>query len=934
MADDERDQESGGDARAGDSSCGSTLRVQVVHGDFRKHARYPLVFGHYQDDAIVDVEAEIDGHLGGCLTQRHRLGAYPGRLGTAEVVSTATQTAVIIGLGVVGELNASGIAEGVRCGVMRYAAEIMERADASSRRVGLSFLLIGSKSPRLWVQDSVQGIVRGVLAANRRLRAAEHPRSGRAVQVVEVDLVELYERRAEEAAHAALALVPPRGERQESGGTLSVVAHLHAPGGASPSVEPYANTPTWWRRLLVKDEGREGLSYRLLNDSSRIEGRIAGAHRPNIDRCVDIVCADTQSDPETLATLFHLLLPNALKSAVPAERNLTLVFERGQDQPREGEARPLPPAQYPWELIGPPDGNAVESLGLRAGLVRQLQIDHAPLATPAGGRRVLVIGNPKADNGVHDSQGLPSLPGAAKEAKVVADALEAADYAVTSLRRADALEVLKALFRAEWLVLHVAGHGGYVQGERGQSGVYLNEGLRLTAGEIAQMPVVPALVFLNCCYAGVVEHATRPGLAATIAEELVRHGVRAVVAAAWLVNDDAAQTFAREFYAALLEGQPFGQAMLRARQATQQQYDKVNTWAAYQAYGDPDFVLDVSPRTRTRGVPRQAPVSLREFRARLESFVERPEVSRGRDTRNAAAEQGELKALLSAAAPAWDTDARARELRGDAWQAVGVFDKAAAEYRKALALASGRVTLRALLRLSNLELRGAASMAEPSAFEDVTRALRRVARVRRLQSSREAWIVMASGLKRLALTPGRDSDDSVRVLLRRAACAYAQADALSQDDCGPALNRLIIAWLLGEKDDATLERETEALTPQTGAAPRSDGPLPWHRLLPADLALLRFLARGAPEAGCGDLIDEFKSARSDVALGDFLSAVEQAEWLACVYGVLRGAPPAVSAWAGAEVDDLTADNRLRDALLSLSRAVSQARKPLSAQEPG
>ncbi len=924
MADDERDRESS-TARGGDSPRRNTLRVKVVHGDFRKHARYPLVFGHYQDDAIVDVEAEIDRHLGGCLTQRHRLGAYPGRLGTAEVVNTAERTALVIGLGVVGELNASGIAEGVRCGVMRHAAELMERADESSRRIGLSFLLIGSKSPRLWVQDSVQGIVRGVLAANRRLRAAEDSRSGRAVQVVEVDLLELYERRAEQAVQAASRLVQPSAGREGCDEPLSVAPHLHAPGGASPSVEPYANTSTWWRRLLVKDEGREGLSYRLLNDSSRIEGRIAGAHRPNVDRCVDAVCSGTRSDPATLATLFHLLLPNALKSAVPAERNLTLVFERGQDQPREGEARPLPPAQYPWELIGPPQGNAVESLGLCAGLVRQLQIDHAPLATPAGGRRVLVIGNPKADLGVDDREGLPSLRGASEEAQAVAEALESADYAVTRLQGADALDVLKALFREEWLVLHVAGHGGYVPGERGQSGVYLNKGLRLTAGEIAQMPVVPAFVFLNCCHAGVVDQATHPGLAATVAEELVRHGVRAVVAAAWVVNDDAAQTFAREFYAAMLEGQPFGQAMLRARQATHRRHDMVNTWAAYQAYGDPDFVLDVSSRTRTRDVPRPAPVSLREFGARLESFVERPEVSRGRDTRNASEEQEELRVLLEAAAPAWATDARARELRGDAWQAVGNLGKAAGEYREALALASGRVTLRALLRLSNLELRRTASMAEPSAFDDVTRALRRVACVLRLQPSREAWIVMASGLKRLALTPGRYSSNRVRALLRRAACAYAKADAISRDDCGPALNRLVIAWLLGEKDDATLERETELLTAQTGAAPRSDGPLPWHRLLPADLALLRWLAHGAPEAGCGDLIDEFKNARSDVALGDFLSAVEQAEWLACVYGVLRGAPPVVSAWADAELDDLTADNRLRDAVRALSAAVESPR---------
>ena len=69
-------------------------------------------------------------------------------------------------------------------------------------------------------------------------------------------------------------------------------------------------------------------------------------------------------------------------------------------------------------------------------------------------------------------------------------------------------------------------------------------------------------------------------------------GVRAVVAAGWAVDDQAAKEFAQRFYTEMLAGQEFGQAVLAARQEIFAQFGAVNTWGAYQCYGDPGFSMN------------------------------------------------------------------------------------------------------------------------------------------------------------------------------------------------------------------------------------------------------------------------------------------------------------------------------------------------------
>ena len=162
--------------------------------------------------------------------------------------------------------------------------------------------------------------------------------------------------------------------------------------------------------------------------------------------------------------------------------------------------------------------------------------------------------------------------------------------------RRPASTVFQRLLAQPYRVLVINAHG--VFGKRAvdgsyRSGVVLSDGLLLSAAEISLMESVPDLVFLNCCHlarSGVGGNGNR--LAAGLSRKLIEMGVRCVVAAGWEVRDDAAQTFAETFFERMaVRGEPFGEAIFQARNATLAAHHDCNTWGAYQAYGDPSFRL-------------------------------------------------------------------------------------------------------------------------------------------------------------------------------------------------------------------------------------------------------------------------------------------------------------------------------------------------------
>ena len=129
--------------------------------------------------------------------------------------------------------------------------------------------------------------------------------------------------------------------------------------------------------------------------------------------------------------------------------------------------------------------------------------------------------------------------------------------------------VVNALLADDWRVVHVAGHGALPTEDGNPGGVVLSDGTFLGPQEIGAMRVVPELVFINCCHLGAFPAKSllydRVGFASGVARRLIDIGVRCVVAAGWAVDDTAATNFAKAFYAALLRGERFIDAVAHAR---------------------------------------------------------------------------------------------------------------------------------------------------------------------------------------------------------------------------------------------------------------------------------------------------------------------------------------------------------------------------------
>ena len=594
------------------------VRVSVVHGDLR-HARFPLMAGHYAGDTIAGVERFLDGRVGGALSQRYGLGIYPGPLGTSAVVLRERDRlqkaldiprgAVIIGLGAMGELTPATLADAVRRGVLEYVAVLEDREDEAAaggapRRVGLSVLLIGTNSAsNITVEDSVTALLRGIGQANLEVEKAQ--RSGAssghlATQVSEVEIMELFSDLAIQAAHAVRDLAP-RIEA-ELGLRVEAADLLREGRGGRDRVTAGA-APGYWRRWIVTAEDRNisssahdawpaPLLERMratLSDPEQVD-------QPSWNAVLELAFPEAERRPRAARALRYIALTDRARAEVRVQQGQPELIERlvrisvRDTQFKVEAARTLfelmipnelkdtllqqsrlvmvvdaETSTFPWELMA--DG--ARPVCVEVGFVRQLQTaDFRRQIRASTVSAVYVVGDPLTDEGV------PHLPAARAEAEQVASLL-GDRFQVTCLSdRPSAMEVLNGLFARPYRIVHLAGHGYFERGAesdaRARSGMVLEGGIYLTAAEIGQMRQVPDLVFLNCCHLGQVGAEARGAvtpeynrLAASISRELIEMGVRAVVAAGWAVRDDAASFFARIFYEDMLAGAAFGDALLR-----------------------------------------------------------------------------------------------------------------------------------------------------------------------------------------------------------------------------------------------------------------------------------------------------------------------------------------------------------------------------------
>jgi hypothetical protein len=689
------------------------VRVTIRHGDLR-FTRGIVVVGHYQGDTIISAEHVLDQALGGTMRRASDLGVYPGAPGSGKYFpnrrSGRPEGALVVGLGYVGELTPRRLRRNLRDALIALALELAESTSPGTViEPHITPLLIGTGAGGIAASRSVESILGGVRDANAALETHAGKKDGAIrVHFGSVEFLDLFADRALDAAHA-LERLAGSARYAERFDIVPIVEQ--GEGGVNRA--SYAESAGWWQRLqVVEDEG--ALEYSLLTDRSLVPQRLVFTDAGQVDRLAGAFEADIGAASGRGKTLYEMLLPAEFKAQVPDQEGVVMMLNPAA-------------ARHPWEMLDErsveqrrgerrPGNGHDEPLAVRVGLLRQLKLDiYPPLAPRMRDRVALVVGDPP----LHGL--LPQLPGAAAEARNVAGLLTRHEILTTELvgRRSDA--VFDALFDRPYQVLHLAGHGVCELDAHGavlRAGMVMGEGIQFDSHDVRQLPGVPDLVFINCCHLGRI-HATERGslgeqyfarrslFASNLAMAFIERGARAVVAAGWEVSDHAAEAFAGAFYEQMLGGATFGAAVLAARRAAFTAEPHLNTWGAYQCYGEQDFRFDPTAGDGgTRAVPR--PLSLAEAYAQLERLRR----SASRQDADTAALRERIGAFINAIPRAWAEDARLHAAAGRAYGAVSDLARAIEQLELARELESASCTLEDLQQLANYKSRLAARLLE------------------------------------------------------------------------------------------------------------------------------------------------------------------------------------------------------------------------------
>ena len=151
-------------------------------------------------------------------------------------------------------------------------------------------------------------------------------------------------------------------------------------------------------------------------------------------------------------------------------------------------------------------------------------------------------------------------------------------------------------------IIHYAGHATYDPDNPAESGWLMHDST-FTARDIAQLSPhlpLPALVFSNACQSGQTgEWRIKEGFEHNIfglANAFLLAGVQHYVGTFWEVLDESSCEFSTAFYRCLIQGEPIGSALKKAREHLIERYGEEHiVWASYMLYGNPAFRY-VAPR--------------------------------------------------------------------------------------------------------------------------------------------------------------------------------------------------------------------------------------------------------------------------------------------------------------------------------------------------
>lgn len=560
------------------------ISVTISHGDLF-YAKYPLLAGHFEDDGILFAESEINKNLGDALSFRHRLGIYPGKIGTNEVFlsnESGFRGAIIVGLGKPENLTTPELAKTVEQGVSKYLLHQYDESKRSGstgekeKTTGISSLIIGSGYGGLSIENSVKAVIQGVHNANLKVKNLN---IGNPSLISHIEFVELFEDNAVGALYSL-----SRIEIQETRSFQIILEDkkLHTLLGLKKRI-PNQISSGWWNRITVKkvqfsetDKRIKCLTFNASTSRAHEKEKELSTTPSLMEGTIREMSGSNRWTPQSAKAIFELLIPNDFKEQLKRHGNISWILDYYT-------------AGYPWELLQDEVADA-RPLCVVSGMIRQLSTqNYRQYINTAPKNNALVIADP-------DLKGFASqLPGALKEGQKVAEMLSARGMNLTTSFKGNSGEIIEKMFSNDYRIIHLSGHGIFNQDETKGSGMVIGNDVYLSTREINQMSTVPELVFVNCCHIGKISgvaeelYQQRYKLAANIGTQLIENGVRCVIAAGWAVDDNAALEFAQVFYERMFTGYTFGDAVKDARRQVFEKYGNTNTWGAYQCYGDPFF---------------------------------------------------------------------------------------------------------------------------------------------------------------------------------------------------------------------------------------------------------------------------------------------------------------------------------------------------------
>ncbi len=891
------------------------VTVSVVHGDLA-FASHPVMVGHYEGDTIISAEKYLDGELGDALTHRHQLGLYPGPLGTSAIFLNpnlkkneyvALKGAIVVGLGQVGRLSAASLNRTVGRAMQEY---VLQWPDASSegaddesgkyiKEFDVTSLLIGTSAGGISVADAVRAVLLGVASANQSLRNAKaNAKPLRRIRAVE--FIELWEDRAIEVVKEFARLTEDPDFKQQ----FEFQRPLEERKGAMQRLS-MKEPAGWWQRLQILGgrrldsesgtdaSGHAPLRFSALTKRARVEVTLHQTQRTLVDDFIRQSITTTHDNDKIAQTLFELLLPNDLKDQAPDQDNLVLILDK--------EA-----ASYPWELLRDPDDKSGKPISVQKGLLRQLEtLNSSPKVRESGGFNALVVGDPISR--------FTPLPSARDEARAVWGLLNGEYFhAGEPLIQRSATEIINALYAKPYRVLHLAGHGVYNfpmrqadANDQRRTGMILSDDIVLSPTEVRQMRDVPELVFINCCHLGRIEKAPEKSeegnvrddynrIAANVATEFIQSGVRAVVAAGWAVDDDAATTFATTFYKAMLNGEAFGEAVRQARDKVYRMHEGSNTWGAYQCYGDPDYRFRKIEKKKSGQrppdfvSPHEAAVEIENIAAGL-AFFERD----GQKYYKGKLDQIESELEKKK----WSGNGRILAALGWAYGEAGEFSKAIAFYERAEKSEDGAMRFRDIREWANLEVRYAEQLAKGKAapnspdkvgaeFENIVH--RAIGRIKDLPTTAETLRLQGSAHKRIAMVHPANRI----IALREMTDKYAEAhETKKKNKAGRFDGYSFLNWKAGEialglqngelngkrKEQLHAELMGAQENTQTTSKNKQDF---WDAVMRVDLQLLLAITESKIEPSTiASIVNDYKESKKLASSREFASVLDQLDFL-------------------------------------------------------